>query len=185
MIDEQLQYKIIKIIKEGKEDIYEKMDSRSSVIISASYTQKFEKMQILLAEIERVLNTEMNVFNDTYDSEEEMLAMISLGMDRVTKPILEIAEIYAGVKAGNDGDEISVAAERLVKKILSEYLLFMDKLEGLIAGTGEGSLTFEPDIEQEVQTYLKIAERSSEPKRKSLFFPLLAAFGLGWLFGGG
>lgn len=183
-MDKQLTFEIVDIIKRSKQDIYTAMDKESKQDNEQfDYSERFGKVEKLLQDINTTINMKSHVFNVDFNSKEEMKDAIASFMDEVNQPVVQIAEIYTALKSQFYESDTLLAAVRLVKKVLLEYLLFIDRIESLILRSSKGKIVFEPDIKEEVEAFLATVESRNTPKEKGPFLTLLAMFGLGYMLG--
>ncbi len=129
------------------------------------------------------IKTESYVFNMEFENESEMLEAIDSFFISIHHHSLDdIIEMYYDFKANAHESDRHMRSMKVVEKILVEYILFMNKLSAAILGSTEASLSFEPNIDDELNAFLKSCDETPSNK-KSLWFPILTALGLGFLLG--
>ena len=173
---------ILNIVKRSQKRVQRALNSTvNHRYNTGTLVERIHELKELLQILEQTIITESYVFNIEFDNESEMLEAIESFFISIHNSLDEIIEMYYDFKANAHESNTYMSSMKIVEKILLEYLFFMNQLESAILGTGEDSLTFEPNIDNEIEAFLKNSKNHNN--EKSLLLPILTAFGLGFLLG--
>ena len=182
-IDNNLKLNIIKIIKKEQLKII--------TILEDNYTQKDNFIDYEDELLEADENTKKLVeqieqksqyFKKEVSSENEMLELFDRFFEDINPLIDNILTHYELYKSTNF-EENSIVPHNIstliILNILNDYINFLTKLEGAILGIYNKDVILKIDVDE----HICIGEYFQANSNKSIFMPILASFGVGYLFG--
>jgi hypothetical protein len=124
------------------------MDSSRASFID--FDTVLEDIQKYTKNLANSIKKEAQTFNREYENEEQMIKAVINSFESISLELKELTTIYKVIKCNVSNDNIQVLLSLQVsKKILYAYIVWCEKLENALIGTGEDEAIFIPNIEIE------------------------------------
>lgn len=183
-MNEKLLIELIKIIKQSKQPILK--------VFEHDYEEVFVDFENVLGDIQKqtkrlanAIKKEAKTFNQNYESEEKMIKSVKSSFETISLGLKELIIVYAEIKSQLADENIQALLSFLiVQKILSDYILWCEKLENALLGIGKDEAIFVPNVIIESKVIDFIIE-NTQSRAFSFWLPFLSGVGVGFLLDDG
>ena len=183
-MSEILLIQLLKIIKQSKQPILKAFEDDTSKASFVDFDTVLEDIQKHTKSLANSIKTEAKTFNRDYESKEQMIKVVTNSFESINLEIKELITIYKEIKSNISNDNIqALLSLQISKKVLYDYIIWCEKLENALIGTGEDEAVFIPNtaIESEIISFIVDNTKSNN---LNCWLPFLGGIGLGFLLDG-
>lgn len=180
-MNDNLLVQLLKVIKQSKQPILKAFEDDSSKASFIDFDTVLEDIQKHTKSLANCIKKEAQTFNRDYKSEEQMIKAVSNSFESINLELKELITIYKEIKSNIANDNIqALLALQISKKILYDYIVWCEKLENALIGTGEDEAVFIPNtvIESEIISFILNNTKSND---LNCWLPFFGGIGLGFL----
>jgi hypothetical protein len=180
-MNEKLLIEIIKIIKQSKQPIVRALSTDFNQKSFVDFDTVMEDIQKHTKKLANSITKEAKTFNREYDSEEQMIKAVKDSFKEIESVLRDLVAIYKDIKSeAVDNNIQALLALQISSKILNDYILWCEKLENALLGSGDDEAVFIPNIEYESKIISFIVDNTNS-NELSCWWPFFGGIGLGFL----
>ena len=191
-MEEKMQLAILKVIKLHKLKIIDSLSLEQSTSTPVNHIVLDKELNNCISEakglIKKVLD-KSGPFNQKYDTEQQMIGAFESYFGSIDTPLKKILNSYENIYNSNLEEIHITLALNLIKKMLVDYMLWLEIIENNILEVSTHDATLYMDIEKEselIESFeeLEVGLNNDSESELSKTVTILGFFGLGLILGG-